>query len=75
MSDSDWDWYTSEAQSIRDSYPIDDTKVFTSQFQTWADESLQVSKDDVYNGKSHHLNWTRFNFDSIGFVEGEVPDQ
>lgn len=43
MSDSDWSWYTSEAQAIADAYPIDSSLVKTSDFTAWSEEGLQVS--------------------------------
>lgn len=57
LSGSDWTWYSSEAASLITSFPVDETKTFDSDFKQWADESLLISQQYVYEG----------------FVEGQVP--
>jgi len=59
FSDSDWDWVTGVAQDLADKYPIDESTILLNQFSTWSGESVELSKEYVYEG----------------FVEGEVPDQ
>ena len=51
MSSSDWSWYTSEADKLYQDYPVSG-ELFIGDYQQWAEESLQISKDYVYNGKS-----------------------
>lgn len=57
LSTSDWSWYSNEAANLASKYPVDMTKVHASDFDYWAKEGLQVSKDYVYNG----------------FVDGQIP--
>lgn len=51
MSDSDWDWYTTEAASLYTQYPVDSSQVNAGDFNEWAKEGLQLSEQYVYPGK------------------------
>ena len=51
FNDSDWDWYTATADDLASTYPIDDSQVDNADFQGWANESLDMSKTEVYPGK------------------------
>ena len=54
MSSSDWDWYTSEAASLASSYPIDDDKIESGDYSTWANESLTIAQQVVYPNFVNH---------------------
>lgn len=51
MSSSTWSYYTTETQSIASAYPINKNNLKEGDFQAWADESLALSKSNVYPGK------------------------
>jgi hypothetical protein len=51
LNDSDWDWYTSEVASLSSANPVEDSEVFSGEFQTWADQSYDIAVNDVYAGK------------------------
>jgi len=40
LSDSDWDWYTSEAGDLAKSFPIKSEDLYAGDFKQWGDESL-----------------------------------
>lgn len=48
LDDSDWDWYTTEAQTLADAYPVDPSDVNVGDHMGWAEESVEISKDYVY---------------------------
>ena len=51
MDDKLFDWYTNEAKGLGAMFPISDSRVHAGDFQTWADESLDISKHYVYPSK------------------------
>jgi len=40
LSNSDWDWYTSEAATMYTTFPVADSDIYPGDFQKWASESL-----------------------------------
>jgi len=59
LNSSDWDWYTSEAETLATTYPIDQDMIWNGEFSEWAMEGFDMAKEDVYPD----------------FVEGQDPDQ
>lgn len=50
LHDSDWTWYTLEAEDLATNYPYDSDLLYPEQYQQWADEGLEISIEDVYPG-------------------------
>lgn len=48
MSDSDWDWYTTEADDMSTTYPVDVDEIYSAEFGEWAVEAFEMSKLYVY---------------------------
>lgn len=50
FDESEWEWYTEQADMISKNHPIDQDKVLPGQFATWANESYELTKSIVYDG-------------------------
>lgn len=59
MDAATFEFYTTNAESINERYPMDMDKLKPAQFSAWAQESLDLAKSTVYDG----------------FVPGEAPSQ
>lgn len=59
LSDSDFDWYTTEAAKLAGEYSVSSSDLKAQDFNGWAKESLEMAETFVYPN----------------FVSGEDPDQ
>ena len=59
LSDSAFDWYTTEAASLAGEFPTTESAVLEGDYMSWANQSFELSEKDVYPD----------------FVTGEDPDQ
>lgn len=48
FSDDDWTWYTNEAKTLSETYPVDQSKLHAGDFTEWADEAFQMAKTLAY---------------------------
>ena len=51
FSDDDWTWYTNEAKTLSETYPVDQSKVHAGDFTEWADEAFVMAKTLAYPSK------------------------
>lgn len=59
LSSSSYDWYTTQASTLSANYPVDSSAVKAGDYAGWAQESLEVAQDYVYNG----------------FTTGQIPSE
>ena len=50
LSTTDWNWYTSTADSINAQYPANTSELLSMDFLGWAQQSYQIAIDHVYPG-------------------------
>jgi hypothetical protein len=52
LSDEDWAWYTTTADEIAEGHPVEAKDFKDGDFAAWAQQSYDLSVNDVYPGKS-----------------------
>lgn len=60
FDESEWEWYTEQADKISAKHPIEQDKILPGQFATWANESFELTKSVVYDGFKLNGNQTPY---------------